>query len=307
MHPAPSIIIFTTMSGMGYGLAFLLGVGALDPAALSTKAAHLSALCLIGGGLLSSTLHLGNPQRAWRALSQWRSSWLSREGVLALAAFVPITASAWLCVFENRYSAPLGVATAAVCLATVFSTSMIYASLRSIDSWCTPLTPASYLLQSLATGSVACHFFSGMSGSIPAGLSVSTVFALLAGWAARFAWRHRMRTLSPTSTAGNATGLGRFGRVRQIEAPHATHNYLTREMGFEVARKHADKLFAIAVCAGLVLPVLCVLAASAAGTFAVARVAFGTFALVGASAGLLVERWLFFAEARHSVMAFYGR
>ncbi len=98
MHPASSIIVFTTFSGLGYGLAAMLGLGLLDPAAAATKFAHLLALALIGAGLMSSTLHLGNPQRAWRALSQWRSSWLSREGVMAIVTFVPLLVSAWLCV-----------------------------------------------------------------------------------------------------------------------------------------------------------------------------------------------------------------
>src|SRR5215468_11692219 len=103
MHPALSIIVFTTLSGLGYGLAAVLGLGLLDPSALATKLAHLLALGMIAGGLLSSTLHLGNPQRAWRALTQWRSSWLSREGVMAIAAFLPLSASAWLSLFEDRY------------------------------------------------------------------------------------------------------------------------------------------------------------------------------------------------------------
>src|SRR5690606_14732396 len=95
MHPAYSIIAFTTLSGLGYGLAAVLGLGLLDPAAVSTKLAHVLALGLITGGLLASTLHLGNPQRAWRALSQWRTSWLSREGVSAIATFIPLTVTAY--------------------------------------------------------------------------------------------------------------------------------------------------------------------------------------------------------------------
>ena len=79
MHPAYSIIVFTTLSGLGYGLAVVLGLGFLDPASLSTKIAYVVSIGLIGIGLSSSLLHLGNPQRAWRALSQWRSSWLSRS------------------------------------------------------------------------------------------------------------------------------------------------------------------------------------------------------------------------------------
>ena len=99
MHPALSIIVFSTLSGLGYGLAAVLGLGLLDPAAIATKIAHLAALALIAAGLLSSTRHLGNPKRAWRALSQWRSSWLSREGVLAVIAFVPLSWSALACWF----------------------------------------------------------------------------------------------------------------------------------------------------------------------------------------------------------------
>src|SRR5690606_18472228 len=68
MHPALSIIAFTTLSGLGYGLAVMLGLGLFDPAAMATRAAHVTALVLIGAGLCSSTLHLGSPQRAWRAL-----------------------------------------------------------------------------------------------------------------------------------------------------------------------------------------------------------------------------------------------
>ena len=110
MHPAPSIIVFTTLSGLGYGLAAVLGLGLLDPAALATKIAHVLALALIAGGLLSSTLHLGNPQRAWRALSQWRSSWLSREGVMAIADLrAACCASAWRVVVDGRYIALPGL------------------------------------------------------------------------------------------------------------------------------------------------------------------------------------------------------
>ena len=96
MYPATSIIVFTTLSGLGYGLAVVLGLDFLDPSLLSTKLAYLISLALISIGLAASLLHLGNSQRAWRALSQWRSSWLSREGVMAIATFVPLTLNAAL-------------------------------------------------------------------------------------------------------------------------------------------------------------------------------------------------------------------
>src|SRR5262245_50887772 len=135
MHPALSIIVFTTLSGLGYGLAAVLGLGLLDPAPIATKIAHFIALAMVSGGLLSSTLHLGNPQRAWRAFSQWRSSWLSREGVLAILTFIPLCVSAWLSIFEDRYSPLSGIAGSLLSMAVVFCTAMIYASLKSIDAW----------------------------------------------------------------------------------------------------------------------------------------------------------------------------
>jgi sulfite dehydrogenase (quinone) subunit SoeC len=104
MHPAFSIIVFTTLSGLGYGLAAILGLGVLDPSVTATKAAYLLSVAMIGIGLLSSTLHLRNPQRSWRALSQWRSSWLSREGVMSIATFVPLMWSAWAVILESRHA-----------------------------------------------------------------------------------------------------------------------------------------------------------------------------------------------------------
>ena len=157
MHPAPSIIIFTTLSGLGYGLAAVLGLGLLDPAALATKLAYVLALALISGGLLSSTLHLGNPQRAWRALSQWRSSWLSREGVLAIADFRAAAVLGRRGVVERPpYRARRAGSARRSPMVTVYCTAMIYASLKSVQAWHTPLTAACYLLFS-ASGGFVCR------------------------------------------------------------------------------------------------------------------------------------------------------
>ena len=108
MHPAYSVILFTTASGAGYGLLFWLAVlSVFDdlPADLTLGLAGLGlAFALITVGLLSSTAHLGRPERAWRAFSQWRTSWLSREGVAAVATFVPFAlfALGWLVLGANR-------------------------------------------------------------------------------------------------------------------------------------------------------------------------------------------------------------
>ncbi|NMG38772.1 dimethyl sulfoxide reductase anchor subunit [Chelativorans sp. ZYF759] len=302
MHPALSIIVFTTASGLGYGLAAVLGLGLLDPLSWSTKIAHVLALLLIGGGLISSTLHLGNPQRAWRALSQWRTSWLSREGVMALVTFVPLTLNAFSVIFLDRHLIWAGLAGTVLAAVTVYCTAMIYASLKAIDAWHTPLTPASYLLFSGAGGALAASLFAA-SGTGPwAGLAIAGMLLLVAAWAVKLAWRNRLQR-RPRSTPETATGLGAIGKVRLFEPPHINDNYLTSEMGFRIARKHASKLFRIAFAAGLVAPLILAFialflpAGGAMVLLALAVLAFG--------AGVMVERWLFFAEARHAVMNYY--
>ena len=158
MHPAYSVILFTTTSGAGYGLLALLGFTAATEAALSPVAALISlalALGLITFGLLASTFHLGRPERAWRALSQWRSSWLSREGVLAVATYVPALGLGflWLTGQETVWLLALvGVLAGVLAVLTVVATGMIYASLKTIRQWNHPLVVPAYLCFALAGG-----------------------------------------------------------------------------------------------------------------------------------------------------------
>ncbi len=304
MHPALSIIVFTTLSGLGYGLAAMLGLGLVDPQPLAGRLAYPAAFILIGAGLLSSTGHLLNRQRAWRALSQWRSSWLSREGVLALLGFGPLVVLSWYAVFEGRHQATWGLVVVAMSGLTVYATAMIYASLRSVQAWNTKLTPACYLLFAAAGGLLFATAFGRASGETSLLMPLAAAATLLAAWAAKLAWRNRMQTTRPLSTPETATGLGGIGKVRLFERPHTNENYLTREMGFRIARKHASKLFRIAFLLGGLLPfvAMLVLVFMPAGTVGV--VLAGGAVLVHL-VGMLTERWLFFAEARHAVMNYY--
>lgn len=304
MHPAPSIIVFTTLSGFGYGLAAILGLGLLGPNFFATKVLHVVALVLIAAGLLSSTLHLGNPQRAWRAFSQWRTSWLSREGVLAVVTFIPLTLAAYLSIFEDRAIAAVGLLGTLGCVVTVYCTAMIYASLKSIDAWHTWLTPACYLLLSAAGGTLLAGLGMIMRYDSTTQLSLPTIPLLVLAWGFKIAWWRRLRTAPPTSTPESATGLGAIGRVKLFERPHINDNYLTREMGYRVARKHAARLSRLAVIYGGVVPAfLLILTAIAGGGAPTLFFQLGAIVLFGV--GVAVERWLFFAEARHAVMNYY--
>lgn len=310
MHPALSIIVFTTLSGLGYGLAAFLGLGLFDPSSLATKIGHILALTLIGSGLLASTLHLGNPQRAWRALSQWKTSWLSREGVMAIATFVPLTISAYASIFLDTYLVVPGVIGAVLCGITVYCTAMIYGSLKTVQMWSQKLTPVTYLLFSLAGGATLGTLIAATGAGSVVFLAGLAIVALAMAWFVKRRWRAEGRALLPLSTPESATGLGGIGKVRLFERPHINDNYLTREMGFQVARKHADKLFAIAILLGGLVPagllLLAVLASLAMGPGLTAVLA-ALLALLSHYAGMFVERWLFFAEARHAVMNYYGR
>ena len=189
-------------------------------------------------------------------------------------------------------------------VATVFTTSMIYASLKAIPAWRTGWTVAGYVVLSLATGAVLGAFLHA-AFALPDRQSVLGFgFALLAvGLAVKLAYWAERRRAATTSTAESATGLGRFGRVRLIDAPHTEANYLLEEMGYQIARKHADKLRRIAIVAGFFLPAAFIGVALAWGGGAPVLLALSA---VSCGVGVAVERWLFFAEAKHVVTLYYG-
>src|SRR5437870_6653898 len=142
MHPALSIVFCTTASGAGFALLILLGLGAplglVPPSASFGFVALAIAAFLAAAGLASSAFHLGRPERAWRAFSQWRSSWLSREGVFSVATFVPALgfAAGWVLLGTNQGGwALLGLIAALGALVTLYCTGMIYASLPTIQRW----------------------------------------------------------------------------------------------------------------------------------------------------------------------------
>lgn len=310
MHPALSIIVFTVASGAGFGLLALIGVayalGALPASGWFGAIALGAAAALAAGGLLSSTLHLGHPERAWRAFSQWRSSWLSREGVAALATFVPAAplGLAWIALGTRPgWAAAAALAAAALALATVYCTAMIYRSLKPVQRWCNGWVVPVYLALGLMSGALWLSALLAWWGEGRWSAAAALAAIALAGPLKLGYWRF-IDSSRAAATAESATGLGAIGRVRLLDPPHTEDNYLLKEMGFAVARKHAAKLRRIAFCLGFAAPFALMLLAFFAGGFVAAAAA--TAATLSAMAGLLVERWLFFAEARHTVMLYYG-
>ncbi len=310
MHPAYSVIFFTTASGAGYGLLIWLGVAELfDATPGSWWFRFLSfglALGLVTAGLLSSTAHLGRPERAWRAFSQWRTSWLSREGVAAVATYVPAGLFALASLFGWFASAIglLAFLTIAGALVTLYCTAMIYASLTTIRAWNDKVVPAVYVVLGLATGGILFCGLLAMMSAVPHLAILAALAALVAGWLLKVFYWSRIDGRALTLTPADATGLAKFGAVRTLEPAHTQANFVMREMGFEVARKHAEKLRTWAVIGLFLVPAVCCLALLALPT-GIAPL-FGMIAIASAAGGVLAERWLFFAEAKHVVMLYYG-
>jgi len=305
MNPAVSVIFFTVLSGAGFGFIVLLGAGYPMPqGALIALFACGLAIGLTATGLIASTFHLGHPERAWRALSQWRSSWLSREGVMSLVTLALFATYGFFWIFLGKRIAPLGWLSSAGAFVSVISTAMIYTQLKTVPHWHSTLTPASYLLYSL-TGGVLIAASLGSADQIDgAPVSAICIVALLCAWALKLAWWRRAARSSLAlagSTPETATGLGFLGRVRLLERPHTGPNYLTKEMVYRIGRKHADKVRALALVLGALAPIaICALVLVLSANKIWLSAAFVFFMM-----GLFAERWLFFAEAEHSVSLYY--
>ena len=312
MHPAYSVILFTSASGAGYGLLVWLALarltGAWSIGPVPGLVACLLALALVTTGLMSSTFHLGHPERAWRAFTQWRSSWLSREGVAAVLTypFALVFTAGWIWdgITPTMMTAA-AAGTLVLSLVTVYTTSMIYASLKTIPRWSNGFVSPVYLLFSLASGGLLFAGVLSLSGAAGMNEMILLLAVLLVAWVVKvYYWRY-IDTARAESDAGTATGLGHLGKVTQLEAPHTSENYLLKEMGYQVAQKHARKLRRYAFILGLVVPVVLLFGAGNMGGALQA-----TLLVVAMAAGLMgvvLERWLFFAEAKHVVTLFYGR
>lgn len=290
MHPAASVIIFTALSGLGFGLMAFLGLGQPNVSGWSAFVFFFIAFGLSVGGLLASTFHLGNPQRAMKAFSQWRTSWLSREGVIAVAALLVMGVYAALLIFADIRVTPLGWLGSALSIGTIFCTAMIYGQLKTVPRWNMPTTPVLFLLYALAGGALLAAQFH-LAFFLLIALTLVQILSWVRGDVSFAAAGHTIET---------ATGLGHLGKVRLLESPHSGENYLTREMVYVVGRKHAMKLRVIAtICFGLV-PIV-VLAG-----FSLTHVSIVLIVLIHII-GLFISRWLFFAQAEHVVGLYYDK
>lgn len=308
MHPAFSVIFFTVSSGAGFGLFALLYLAdALKfGGGLSLQQVFVAgaiALVMIIAGLLSSVGHLANPKNAWRAFSRWRTSWLSREGVFAMAFFpfaFGYVGLSFLDLGLEGLRLTLGAVAMLLAWITVFSTSMIYACLKTIRQWNTPLVPANYLALGHFTGALILMLVAGTGAADLTPYFYLVLAFLVAAAVLKALYYFWIGSPVAGSTINTATGFTR-AQVKLFDAGHTHGTFLTQEFGFQVARRFALALRIFVFLAGFAIPMAWLVSAGATVGLT-AGVALTAVAILG----ILAERWLFFAEARHVVNLYHG-
>lgn len=308
MHPALSVIFFTVTSGAGYGLfAITCLFNALNPNnALGSEGILIScaiALGLITFGLISSTFHLANPKNAWRAFSRVRTSWLAREGLIAVL-FYPIAAlymlTIWKSIAGNGWLISISVLTAMWAVITIFSTGMIYACLKTIRQWHNALTPVNYILLGAMLGGLIFLLLAAMYSGATMNLLATVTYLIIVAAISKVVYFFWIGTPAGP-TLNTATSFTR-SMVRLLDVGHTAGTFLTDEFGYQVARVRLIILRWLVLLFAFVVPALVLWIGINFMTLSAAVIV----AVVSGFIGVLIERWLFFAEARHVVNLYHG-
>ena len=321
MHPAASVILLTTLIGAGQGLFLALFtvqsyalVGLLP--ALEHRAFYVSgsalALGLLAAGLVASFFHLGRPERAWRSATQWRTSWLSRE-VIVLPAFMAVVALYGLAHALGASpelvrlggvsvdaSVVLGALGTLLAFALFVCTAMIYACMRFLAEWHSPLTLVNYVLLGGASGftlatALAATAAPGRVGFLSGWAMLITLLAAIGRGASL--WRNAR--LKPTSTVQSAIGIKHPAIVQKSQG-FMGGSFNTREFFHGASRGRLRLVRHAFVGLAFVVPLALLWLARDAAVPALLQAAF-----LIQYAGLLAERWFFFAQANHPQNVYY--
>ena len=289
MHPAPSIILFTVLSGFGFGLISIIGLLQFLSVISMFDLIIYSIIGVIFAtvGLVSSFFHLANKKNAIKSLSQWQTSWLSREAIASIFCLIIVFGNIIWAVYQNNYVSEVGVVLFFLSLFTIFTTSMIYAQLKTVPSWNNALTPAIFVCAALTGGAILLTDYA------------SLVLLLVFGTLQISFWYIADRGFQDKETSvGTALGYNKNEEIRPFDVAHTNRNYLLNEMVYKVARKHSVKIRYISFFMAFVFPMSLILIFP--NNFSVSVSAI-TIHLIG----IYFSRWLFFAEAKHSVSFYY--
>ena len=309
MHPSKSIIFFTVFSGTGYGILLCLSYLALVTDINFENNFKLflmiTSFVFISSGLLSSTLHLGHPERAWRSFSQWKSSWLSREGLAAIVTFLPLIIFYLLWYLDNFFYVYFLHSTSILCLITIYCTGQMYATLKTIPAWNNILVTPIYTINAICMGALTVYCFTRFYEFEISYLYHLTIASLTLCLFMKLIYWYII-SKKTISTASSATGLGKDNNISLFEGPHTGKNFLTTEMINKIKKEKGNFLrlcFSILTC---ILPIYMIIQeASLIIDSFILKLTF-LFVLIFALIGMLIERYLFFIQAKHVVSLYYG-
>ena len=308
MHPSKSIIFFTVFSGTGYGILLCLSSLAFVTDINFDNNFKLFLIIIsfvfISSGLLSSTLHLGHPERAWRSFSQWKSSWLSREGLASVVTFLPLMIFYLLWYIDNNLYIYFLHLTSILCLITIFCTGQMYATLKTIPAWNNKLVTPIYGINAICMGALSVFCFTRFYELEINYLNYLTIFTLSLCLFMKLIYWYKI-SKQTTSTANSATGLGK-NNISLFEGPHTGKNFLTTEMINKIKKEKASFL---RLCFGILTCLLPIYMIIQEPTLIIDIYIFKlTFCLtlIFALIGMLIERYLFFIQAKHVVSLYYG-
>jgi DMSO reductase anchor subunit len=310
MNPALSVILLTVLIGAGQGLFLALYViEAVVAAGMAAAPAvgfywigSVLALLLLGGGLLASFFHLGHPERAWRAAAMWRTSWLSREVIVLPAFMAAVAAYGWMHWQGMSGTLLAGTAGVLLCLGLFLCTGMIYACIKFLQEWASPLTLVNFTILGCASGVTLAAALAGQRGEAFTGCVAAGAIALtLVGLATRVAALWRNAGLRPRSSLQTAIGI-KHPKIAQKSQGFMGGSFNTREFfhGRSPGALRAVKWLFLA--GAFVIPVLLLALALALATAAQALL---WLACAVQFSGLIAERWFFFAQANHPQNLYY--
>ncbi|MEO7853533.1 MAG: DmsC/YnfH family molybdoenzyme membrane anchor subunit [Rubrivivax sp.] len=309
MHPGFSVILLTTLIGAGQGL--FLGLYAADLAAALHVIALPSgrgffvpgvmlSLAFTGAGAIASLFHLGHPERAWRALAMWRTSWLSREGIVMLSFMLAVFLYGLAHWLEWPATLAIGAVAAVLCLSLFICTGMIYACIKFLQEWASPLTVINYIVLGCASGFTLASAFAALTEDrlVVAYTATAIAFTLL-GLLTRCASLLRNSRIKHKSTLQSATGI-HHPRIVQKSQGFMGGSYNTREFFHGRSRAFLRSIKWVFLALAFAVPLL-LLGFSLSHVSAIVL----CLAFLVQYAGLIAERWFFFAQSNHPQNLYY--
>ena len=308
MYPSKSIIFFTVISGTGYGIfiGLLFNILFIEISySLNYKLfISLVSFLMIVLGLLSSTLHLGHPERAWRAFSQWKSSWLSREGLVSVITFFPMVLFYYFWINNINGYVFLLIILCIFSLLTIFCTGQMYATLKTIPSWNNSLVTPIYIFNGITVGSLfvySINFYFNYSIFLYEKFIIITIILNLL---LKISYWILIRQKTDTNIQ-TAVGI-KSKNISFFEGPHTGKNYLTNEMINKSNNKNNNLLRLTFCILTFIIPLYMINQYSTLIADQFILKLSMIFVFILALVGMIIERYLFFIQSKHVVGLYYG-